>query len=182
MSFPQINQLRATYETVYFPPTSFQRDTLSFQSCVRPFSDPILLCWTPVQYQKASVTILLKYIDVSCVLPLYYYFSKLYLVILVRWELLIKNCRTCFPADSDSKESAFSAGDPGSIPGLGRSPGGGNSSQHQYSCLENSTDRGASRATIRGIAESDMTERLTLSLSAPAYQAPLKICWNFHWN
>ena len=77
-----------------------------------------------------------------------------------------------FPADSDSKESAFSAGDPGSIPGLGRSPGGGNSSQHQYSCLENSTDRGAWRATIRGIAESDMTERLTLSLSAPACQAP----------
>ena len=47
-----------------------------------------------------------------------------------------------FPGGSDSKESAHSAGDPGSIPGLGRSPGEGNGNSLQYSCLENSSDRG----------------------------------------
>ena len=45
-----------------------------------------------------------------------------------------------FPAGSDSKESACNAGDPGSIPGLGRSLGEGNSYPLQYSGLENSMD------------------------------------------
>ena len=48
-----------------------------------------------------------------------------------------------FPGGSDNKESASNAGDLGSIPGLGRSPGGGNGNPLQYSCLENSMDRGA---------------------------------------
>ena len=48
-----------------------------------------------------------------------------------------------FPNGSDSKVSACNAGDLGSIPGLGRSPGEGNSNPFQYSCLENSMDRGA---------------------------------------
>ena len=43
---------------------------------------------------------------------------------------------------SDGKVSACNAGDPGSIPGLGRSPGEGNGNPLQYSCLENSMDRG----------------------------------------
>ena len=42
-----------------------------------------------------------------------------------------------FPGGSDSKESACNAGDPGSIPGLGRSPGEGDGYPLQYSCLEN---------------------------------------------
>ena len=45
-----------------------------------------------------------------------------------------------FPGGSDSKESACNVGDPGSIPGSGRSPGEGNGSPLQYSCLENSMD------------------------------------------
>ena len=52
------------------------------------------------------------------------------------------------------KESACSAGDTGDmgpIPGLGRSPGEGNGNLFQYSCLENSKDRGAYRAPIHGI-------------------------------
>ena len=44
--------------------------------------------------------------------------------------------------------------DEGSIPGLGRSPGGGNGNSLQYSCLENPMDRGAWQATIHGLAKS----------------------------
>ena len=51
--------------------------------------------------------------------------------------------RQDFPGGSDSKASAYNAGDPGSIPGLGRSPGEGNGNPLQYYCLENPMDRGA---------------------------------------
>ena len=48
-----------------------------------------------------------------------------------------------FPGGSDGKVSAYNAGDPGSIPGSGRSPGEGNGNPLHYSCLENPMDRGA---------------------------------------
>ena len=48
-----------------------------------------------------------------------------------------------FPSGSDGNVSVCNAGDPGSIPGLGRSPGEGNGSPLQYSCLENPMDCGA---------------------------------------
>ena len=51
--------------------------------------------------------------------------------------------RQGFPYSSVGKESACSAGDPGSIPALGRSPEEGNGNPLQYSCLENLMDRGA---------------------------------------
>ena len=71
------------------------------------------------------------------------------------------------PGCSDGKESAYNAGDPGSIPGLGRSPQAGNGNPLQYSCLKNPMDRGAWQApySLWGHKESDTTERLTLSLS-----------------
>ena len=47
-----------------------------------------------------------------------------------------------FPDGADGKESAFNAGDLGLIPGLGRSPGEGSGNPLQYSCVENSMDRG----------------------------------------
>ena len=62
---------------------------------------------------------------------------------------------------ASGEESPCNAGDAGSIPGSGRSPGGGNGNPLQYSCLENSTDRGACQATIHGDAESDTPERLS---------------------
>ena len=55
---------------------------------------------------------------------------------------------------SDGKESACNVGDPGSIPGSGRSPGEGNGDPLQCSDLENSMDRGAWWATVDGVAKS----------------------------
>ena len=52
-----------------------------------------------------------------------------------------------------SKESACNVGDRGSIPGSGRSPGGGHGNPLQYSCLENFMDRGARQATVHRVAK-----------------------------
>ena len=65
---------------------------------------------------------------------------------------------------SDDKESAYRAGDLGLIPVTGRSPGEENGNPLQYSCLEDPMDRGAYQATVHGVAESDSTLQLTLSL------------------
>ena len=57
------------------------------------------------------------------------------------WLGIVKHCD--FPGGSGGKASVYNAGDPGSIPGLGRNPGEGKGSPLQYSCLENPMDRGA---------------------------------------
>ena len=61
-----------------------------------------------------------------------------------------------FPGGSVVKNSPANAGDVGSIPGWGRSPGEGNGNPLQYSCLENPTDRGEWRARVHGIAKSQI--------------------------
>ena len=58
-----------------------------------------------------------------------------------------------FPGGSDGKASAYNAGDPGLIPGSGRSSGEGNGTPLQYSCLENPMDGGAWKATVYGVAK-----------------------------
>ena len=63
-----------------------------------------------------------------------------------------------FPGGSAGKESTCNAGDLGSVPGLGRSPGEGQGYPLQYSCLENPMDRGAQWATVHGVTESDTPE------------------------
>ena len=74
---------------------------------------------------------------------------------------LWKNCSKLylvvgFHGGSDSKESAYNAGDTGLIPGSGRrSPGEGNGYPLQYSCLENSTDRGDWQAEVHGTQLND---------------------------
>ena len=60
----------------------------------------------------------------------------------------------CFPGGSENEESGYNAGDLGLIPRLGRSPGKRNGNPLQYSCLENSMDRGAWEATVHEVAKS----------------------------
>ena len=77
----------------------------------------------------------------------------------------------CFPDGSEVKASACNAGDLGSIPGLGRSPGEGNGNPLQYSCLKNPMDGGAWWATVHGVAKSwtrlsDLTHSLTHSTNS----------------
>ena len=56
-----------------------------------------------------------------------------------------------FPGGSDGKESTCNVRDLGSVSGLGRSPGGGHDNPLQYSCLENSMDRGAWQSAVHGV-------------------------------
>ena len=88
------------------------------------------------------------------------------------------------PGGSDDKESAWNAGDLGSISGLRRSPGEGIDNPLQYSCLENSMDRevlvGYSPYSCK---ELDITEQLTLWLSHQLAfpSGPASILQNLHW-
>ena len=75
-----------------------------------------------------------------------------------------------YPGGSAGKESACNVGDLGLIPGLGRSSGEGKGYLLQYSCLEDSMDRGDCLGTVYGVSESDTTEWLTLSR--------MKLEWN----
>ena len=66
------------------------------------------------------------------------------------------NLGKCFPGGSDDKASVCNVGDLRLIPGLGRSPGEGNGSPLQYSCLEDPMDGGAWWATVHGVAKSQI--------------------------
>ena len=74
----------------------------------------------------------------------------------VQIEIILATTSTIIfiPGGSDGKESACNAQDLSSIPGSGRSPGEGNGYPLQYSCLENSMERGAWGATVHGVAKS----------------------------
>ena len=62
-----------------------------------------------------------------------------------------------------------------SIPGLGRCPGGGNGNPLQYSCLENSMNRGVWQAAVHGVTESDTTEQV----STAQHIVDLQYCFSF---
>ena len=79
--------------------------------------------------------------------------------------MFVNGIFTSEPYSTDGKKSACSTGDPGSIPGSGRSSREGNGKLLQYSCLENPMDRGAWQATVHEVAESETTEQLTLLYS-----------------
>ena len=77
---------------------------------------------------------------------------------MICWGMIYaKYCVFGLPWWLMGKKSACNAGNVGSIPGSGRSPGEGNSNPVQCSCLGNSMDRGAWWATVRGVARDDMT-------------------------
>ena len=83
-----------------------------------------------------------------------------------------------FPGGPDGKESACNEGDLVSVPGSGRSPGGGSGNPLQYSCLENPMDIGTWQAAVHGAAESDMTERLSTALEKTgAYCLTTSVGW-----
>ena len=67
------------------------------------------------------------------------------------WDIPICTLLWDFPGRSDDKESAYNAGDRGSIPGSGRSPREGNDNLLQYSCLENPMDRGVWQAIVHTV-------------------------------
>ena len=88
------------------------------------------------------------------------------------WTTQTAHSLTYFLGGLDGKASVYNVGDPGSIPGLGRSPGEGNGNPLQYYCLENPMDRGAWWATVHGVAKSqtrlsDFTFLLTTLDSKP---------------
>ena len=90
--------------------------------------------------------------------PLFFSFFNINWLLLDLDSVLIKTTYLHWwrrlPCSSNGKESACEAGDQGSIPGLGSSSGEGNGNPLQYSCLENSMDRGSWLATVHGVAKS----------------------------
>ena len=91
-----------------------------------------------------------------------------------------------FPGSSDGKAPVCNAGDPDSIPGLGRSPGEGNGSPPQCSCLENPMDRGAWWAIVRGVAKSwtglsDSTFFSSKNSCSVSSSSPLLYQFIFNW-
>ena len=81
-----------------------------------------------------------------------------------------------FPGGSEIKAFACNAGDLGSIPGSGRSPGEGNGNPLQYSCLENPMDRGAKKYTMfmdrkNQYSENEYTTQSNLQIQCNPYQA-----------
>ena len=102
--------------------------------------------------------------------------------------LYIRIYQTGIPWWPNSKEYACNGGDAGLIPGLGRSPWGGNGHPLQYSCLGNPMDRGACLATVHGVAKrQDMTEWLSVHAGACTHPHThisdhIDLNWNFLWN
>ena len=88
----------------------------------------------------------------------YYLISVFKKCFIIYWSIVDLQCCVSDVQQSDLVVHVHT----GSIPGSGRSPGGGHGNPLQYSCLENPMDRGAWWATGHGVSESDMTEWLSM--------------------
>ena len=90
------------------------------------------------------------------ILELKFLFVKLIILLFMAFPFLkvFSSVQLGFPGGSEVKASAWNAGEPGSIPGSGRSPGEGNGNSLQYSCLENPVEGGTWWARVLGVAKS----------------------------
>ena len=146
LAFSMIQQMLAIWSLVHLP--------FPNPACTSG-SSPFMYCWSPVWWilsftllardrsaivQSFEQSLALPFFGIEIKTDLFQYF------ILLEIQVTFPSYpyrKRGFPGGSDSKESACNAGDLDSIPGLGRSPGEGHGSPPQYSCLENSMDRGA---------------------------------------
>ena len=105
------------------------------------------------KFWNSSIPELQAFSEVSCsLIPLYVFHLCKFILSNIYWLFF---CLSLFVnPGSEDKASACNAGDPASIPGLGRSPGEGNGNLLQYPCLENPMEREAWRATVHGVAKS----------------------------
>ena len=107
-----------------------------------------------VKHILGTVGVLDKLYSWSQICRTFLFYAGLKQIMICFWIF----CETLVPSDfsgsSEGKESACNVGDPGSMPGLGRSPREGNGNPLQYSCLENPMDGGAWQATVHGVANS----------------------------
>ena len=117
----------------------------------------VLICISPLTKEQlfmCMIAICISYVAkwLFTFLPTYkYLYINVYIFI---YKCIYIHTYTGFPGGSEVKSSTCNAGDLGSIPGSGRSPGEGNGNPLQYSCLENPMDRGAWWATVHGVAKS----------------------------
>ena len=109
-----------------------------------PTTVPIFLSYTHTQTRTHR--------KLKCLLVLYFF--RIWCIFLMSFHDLFYITSWSFPGGSEVKVSACNAGDLGSIPGSGRSPGEGNGNPLQYSCLENPMDGGAWWATVHGVLKS----------------------------
>ena len=119
------------------------------------FSGCNRLCYIEF-YFKECVLLETLVTDTEAVV-LFMHFS---LFVFIGENLSQKSYQVGFPGGSEGKESACNAGDPGSTSESGRCPGEGNGNPLQYSCLENSMDRGAWWPTVHGVTKSRAQLRL----------------------
>ena len=149
--------------------------SLSLQASDRALQESpptVSSCWQPPfswlsgRISSLSLLLLCPPWFISCITPCSSHFASFIWTILFisMASPILSPTRDSHQGGSDSKESACNAGDPGSIPGSGRSPGVGNGNPLQYSCLENSMDRGDWWATW-SCRESDTTEWITYTLN-----------------
>ena len=115
---------------------------------------PHQFLWSPLTGSNLSLLIKWSYVLFCSSFSSFHLLALFYYYLCIYW----------LPRWFGGKESACQAGDSGSIPGSGRSPGEGNGNPLQYSCLENSTDRGGWRA-IWGRKE--LAEQLSHHLPSP---------------
>ena len=108
----------------------------------------------PEKYVYIDIAYPEKYVYIDIIYPEKYGYIGTHVLLSLLFctfeHFIIKNkISGNFPGGSDNKESTCNAGDLGSIPRSGRSPGEGNSYPLQYSCLENSMDKGTWQATVQ---------------------------------